>query len=316
MGTLLTMNLVPPSFASSAPNHTAVGGLNWLSRFRALACASWLLMFAPPLWAATFNTMLSDVDWQVEQSVFECRLSQPVTGFGQATFSRRAGEPETFYLQQKQILLPEGEATIGLGGPSWRQPGHHPQSLARAEVVAEAIPLRLETSVVKTLQAELLKGLRVIITRKAGDAMRNPVRVVVEPLKLRGALPRYQACLKQLLPVSYADVARTTVYFDNAADLLPLDERRKLDWIALYVKEDAQIKRILIDGHTDSIGPRPKNLEISKARSQNIAAYLENAGVERDKITVRWHGERYPVATNATDQGRHKNRRVTIRLER
>ena len=89
-----------------------------INLLRINALSGGLLMIAAPAWAATFNTVLSDVDWQVDQSVFECKLSQPVAGFGQAIFSRRAGEPEVFYLQQKQILMPEGAATISLGRPS------------------------------------------------------------------------------------------------------------------------------------------------------------------------------------------------------
>ena len=284
-------------------------------RIGGFVLSGWLLLVVPS-WAVTFNTLLSDVNWQVDQSIFECKLSQPVTGFGQAAFSRRAGEPEAFYLQQKQILLPAGKATIGLGQPSWQQPGTMPKSLAEARIVAETIPLRVENSLVETLQSELLKGLRVIITRKTEDASRNPVRVVVEPLRFRSALINYQTCLKQLLPVSYAEVSRTTLYFDSASDELTAEERRKLEWVALYVKEDQQIKRVLIDGHTDSVGPRPNNIDISKLRSQRIATYLASAGVDNNRITTRWHGERYPIASNATDQGRQKNRRVTIRLER
>ena len=155
-------------------------------------------MIAAPAWAATFNTVLSDVDWQVDQSVFECKLSQPVAGFGQAIFSRRAGEPEVFYLQQKQILMPEGAATISLGRPSWQQPGNLPRPLVDTRVVAEPVPLRVDSSLVETLRAELLKGLRVIITGKPGNTSRNPVRVVVEPLKFRSAVTRYQTCQKQL----------------------------------------------------------------------------------------------------------------------
>ena len=280
------------------------------------ALSGGLLVIAAPAWAATFNTVLSDVDWQVDQSVFECKLSQPVAGFGQAIFSRRAGESEIFYLQQKQILMPEGAATISLGRPSWQQPGNLPRPLVDTRVVAEPVPLRVDSSLVATLRAELLKGLRVIITGKPDNTSRNPVRVVVEPLKFRSAVTRYQTCLKQLLPVSYAEVSRTTLYFDSASDELAADEQRKLEWVALYVKQDQGIKRVLIDGHTDSVGARPNNLDVAKSRSQHIADYLVAAGIDRDRITARWHGERYPIASNATDQGRQKNRRVTVRLER
>lgn len=275
-----------------------------------------MVIVAPSAGAATFNTALSDVDWQVASSILECKLSQPISGFGQAIFSRRAGEAEDFYLQQKQILMPVGSATISLSRPAWQQADNFPEAVAERNVVAEPVPLRIDDSLVTRLQAELLKGLRIIITRSLGDERHNPVRVVIEPLRFRTALADYQACLQQLLPVSYAEASRTTLQFDSASDELTADERRKLDWVARYTKEDASIKRVLVDGHTDSVGPRPKNMNIAKSRSERIAAYLVSLGVDEAKIITRWHGERYPIATNATEQGRRKNRRVTVRLER
>jgi outer membrane protein OmpA-like peptidoglycan-associated protein len=47
-----------------------------------------------------------------------------------------------------------------------------------------------------------------------------------------------------------------------------------------------------------------------------VSEYLSLKGVPKDKITTRWHGERYQVETNRTRKGRAKNRRVTIRLEK
>lgn len=274
-----------------------------------------LALLARPASAAIFSTAISDVAWNVEGSVFECRLSQGISGFGQAVFSRRAGERQAFYLKQKQILLPVGTATISLGRPAWQSLDHLPQPVAETNVVAELIALRINEPIAETLLDELLKGLRIIVTR-AGEEQRNPVRVVVEPLKFRTAFKDYQGCLGKLLPVSYAEVSRTTLYFSNASDELTPDERRKLDWVALYMKEDKGIKRVLVDGHTDSLGPRPNNLEVSKARSERIAAYLVAAGIDSKRITTRWHGERYPIASNTDNAGRQKNRRVTVRLER
>jgi outer membrane protein OmpA-like peptidoglycan-associated protein len=281
-----------------------------------VAAFSIALASSPYVLAATFNTAMSDVDWRVSRSVFECKLSHDVTGFGQAVFAHRAGEPEGFHLQQRQILLPAGEASVTFGHPTWQAAESLPRLLTRAEVVAETVPLRLKESYAQSLQEELLKGLRVIITRSFAGEERNPVRVVVEPLKFPAALKEYQECFKQLLPVSYADISRTTLYFDKAPDELSAEDKRRLNWMVLYIKADRSIKRVLVDGHTDSVGARPENLDASKLRAERIAAYLVAAGVDAASITTRWHGERYPVASNANDQGRQKNRRVTVRLER
>ena len=71
-----------------------------------------------------------------------------------------------------------------------------------------------------------------------------------------------------------------------------------------------------IDGHTDSVGGRSDNLELAQRRAEEVTRYFVNQGLDKSKIQTRWHGERYPVESNATRKGRAKNRRVTIRLER
>ena len=54
-----------------------------------------------------------------------------------------------------------------------------------------------------------------------------------------------------------------------------------------------------------------------KQRAEKVTAYLLQKGIPPEKIVSRYHGERYPVAANnRTNDGRERNRRVTIRLER
>src|SRR5690606_501934 len=68
--------------------------------------------------AATFSTALTDIEWRVKGSVFECSLSHPVGGYGAAMFTRRAGEAEMFRLQSDQLALTPGTALIQALWPS------------------------------------------------------------------------------------------------------------------------------------------------------------------------------------------------------
>jgi outer membrane protein OmpA-like peptidoglycan-associated protein len=271
------------------------------------------MLATPSLHALTFYTPMSVVEWQVNRSVFECRLSHPVAGYGSAVFARGAGESEFFYLQQKQILLPVGEAKVSIASPSWHADALE-QLLATTQVKADRIPLKLEQPLAQQLQAELLNGMRVIVTgTSVGES--DPVYVVLDPLKFRAAQQQYLRCFKQLLPMSFAQVERTTLHFARAGDELSASDIRKLNALVVYAKADSRIKHIFIDGHTDSLGERPENLNMSKLRSERIANYLQAAGISPDRIITRWHGERYPVASNRTTEGRQKNRRLTVRLD-
>ena len=70
---------------------------------------------------------------------------------------------------------------------------------------------------------------------------------------------------------------------------------------------------LLIVGHTDAIGSDAYNQDLSERRSESAGRYLESRGV-RTRIQTRGLGEREPVATNDTDAGRQRNRRVEVAI--
>ena len=65
-------------------------------------------------------------------------------------------------------------------------------------------------------------------------------------------------------------------------------------------------------GHTDLTGPELYNQRLSEQRAQAVADYLTELGVEASRINVRGEGALMPVSTNATAEGRARNRRVEI----
>ena len=77
-----------------------------------------------------------------------------------------------------------------------------------------------------------------------------------------------------------------------------------------------QYPNSLVDvmGHTDSTGSDAYNEDLSKRRADAVAGYLTLRGVSRARIATIGYGERYPVAENATEEGRARNRRVEIKI--
>jgi OmpA-OmpF porin, OOP family len=67
----------------------------------------------------------------------------------------------------------------------------------------------------------------------------------------------------------------------------------------------------VIEGHTDNVGNPEHNLDLSKRRAEAVVAYLvENYGIESSRLAARGYGMSRPVADNASDAGRQKNRRI------
>jgi outer membrane protein OmpA-like peptidoglycan-associated protein len=65
-------------------------------------------------------------------------------------------------------------------------------------------------------------------------------------------------------------------------------------------------------GHADSVGSDEYNLDLSDRRADNVADILESGGVQEYRILKEGRGERQPIASNETDTGRARNRRVEV----
>jgi len=100
----------------------------------------------------------------------------------------------------------------------------------------------------------------------------------------------------------------------NSAELSAGD-KAKLDAIVPVLK-NPKVAFIAgeVDGYTDSTGEEKYNLDLSKRRAQSVATYVQSQGVNLgDRFAVNGYGEAYPVADNATAEGRAQNRRVVLR---
>jgi len=69
---------------------------------------------------------------------------------------------------------------------------------------------------------------------------------------------------------------------------------------------------IEVAGHTDSRGSDEYNMNLSQQRAEAVRNYLISKGIAADRLTAKGYGESQPVADNATDEGRFKNRRVEL----
>ncbi|HMR42403.1 MAG TPA: OmpA family protein, partial [Saprospiraceae bacterium] len=67
-------------------------------------------------------------------------------------------------------------------------------------------------------------------------------------------------------------------------------------------------------GHTDNVGEADENMKLGARRAGAIKDILVKSGVNANQITTDSKGESQPVASNDTEEGRHDNRRVEVRL--
>jgi outer membrane protein OmpA-like peptidoglycan-associated protein len=100
------------------------------------------------------------------------------------------------------------------------------------------------------------------------------------------------------------------VYFDvNKATLRP-ESHLVLNAVVDVMKKYPKLRKVSVEGHTDSDGAAASNLKLSQGRSETVLEYLVSHGVERNRLTARGFGEDRPVLPNTSPAGKSANRRV------
>ena len=104
------------------------------------------------------------------------------------------------------------------------------------------------------------------------------------------------------------------VHFDlDKASIKPVSFEL-LDQVAATLRGNPELRRVRVEGHTDSQGQEDYNDSLSEARAQAVRDHLVRAGVEHGRLEARGYGESRPVETNDTKEGRAKNRRVEFTI--
>ncbi|URA09941.1 OmpA family protein [Thermospira aquatica] len=99
--------------------------------------------------------------------------------------------------------------------------------------------------------------------------------------------------------------------FDKAT--IRKEFEKGLDQLAEVLKKYPKLD-IVVSGHTDSIGNPAYNQKLSELRAKAIADYLLQQGISQDRISYIGYGDTRPLVSNATPEGRAKNRRVEIKI--
>ena len=108
------------------------------------------------------------------------------------------------------------------------------------------------------------------------------------------------------------DVSRNPIYFRHDKATLTHEGQLSLDAALAYFRKHSNIKRILVEGHTDYTGPKKYNESLSDKRTDIVRNYLTVNGIDPDLIATIGKGEQQPVDQNWTREGRIRNRHVGI----
>jgi outer membrane protein OmpA-like peptidoglycan-associated protein len=106
-------------------------------------------------------------------------------------------------------------------------------------------------------------------------------------------------------------VAVYGIHFDTGKATIQQDSESILSQIVKLLEENGDLN-LLVEGHTDNQGAAAANMTLSKQRAQAVVDWLKGHGVDAARLTAQGFGQTKPIADNATEEGRAKNRRVEL----
>ena len=109
------------------------------------------------------------------------------------------------------------------------------------------------------------------------------------------------------------DFVLENVYFDTGKSSLKPNSFKALNDLV----EIRKIKNTMIgeiQGHTDNVGKDEENMKLSQDRADEVRKYLVSKGIEAARVTSKGYGPTMPIADNASDAGKAKNRRTSLKV--
>jgi OOP family OmpA-OmpF porin len=101
------------------------------------------------------------------------------------------------------------------------------------------------------------------------------------------------------------------IHFDIAKAVIKAESQPIITKMIALMKENPELK-VEIQGHTDNTGDPAGNQALSEKRATAVKTALVEAQIESSRMTAKGYGRTKPVADNATDDGKAKNRRVEL----
>jgi OmpA-OmpF porin, OOP family len=110
-----------------------------------------------------------------------------------------------------------------------------------------------------------------------------------------------------------ATIVLNNIFFDFNKAILKSESFPELNRIVDLMNQKSTML-VELAGHADATGPENYNLILSEQRAKAVGKYIAGKGIAKERIAVVFYGESKPIDTNATPEGRKKNRRVEFKI--
>ena len=260
----------------------------------------------------TADRLIQTAEWSARETLAEDRRKDLVKEHDKLVLEARTMEADR---ARQQAMLAKQSAAEAL---ALRE-----QALMEA---AEAQKLRDEAQLAQSLamesqreaefkaeeartEAEIARLEAAGEAEKARQARAEADAARAEMESLRGRLSELEAKQTERgLLITLGDV----LFEFNKSELKAGGQRNLLPLAEVLKERNDQM--VIIEGHTDSIGSHAYNMSLSEKRAQSVEQYLVEQGIDVNRISTKGLGPDFPVADNASNEGRQLNRRVEVIL--
>lgn len=268
--------------------------------------------------AKVYQAPFDHAKWTLKTSPLQCTLTHQIPGYGVATFDTKAGEQQTFTLETIISQFHAMSAQIVDRAPKWKTPtgDHQAKTLAKLKVTNKSRPVHLTKLTSYEMLAALAEGREPYIQIQMAQSDHHD-QVVLSATGFPKPYRGYLKCIDGLVKYTFDEVKKSTLFFNSGSLAIPEDAKSRLDAIIAYIETDPNVYRIDLTGHSDSKGGYLINRKLANQRMWAIKDYLVmEGGLDPKLFTLKGYSDRMPIASNKTEAGRAKNRRVELKIYR
>lgn len=146
-----------------------------------------------------------------------------------------------------------------------------------------------------------------------GDGILDPLDACPEQAGNPNADPTKNGCPLARVEKGQVRITEQVQFKTGSATILP-ESDPLLQAVAQILRDNPDIKKVRVEGHTDNRGGKAMNRRLSRRRAASVARWLTKAGIEKGRLVSEGFGMDRPIADNETEEGRQQNRRVEFHI--
>jgi outer membrane protein OmpA-like peptidoglycan-associated protein len=275
-----------------------------------LSALAGMLAFPALAGIQQYQARLHEARWEVATEGLACVLSHEIPHYGRVEFRRNGANDLVFTVQARRPPLLRTEAELSSDPTDWKHAAVR-RELDPLEASLTQEPFRIDGARARRLFTELEQGMAPTLQYQDWSDGLDQVMVRISPVFFRTARREFMDCAGDQSRFGMAEGQPTRVYFVfDSAELTPLG-REVLEETVRHLRAQRR-GLVLVEGHASSEGGVEYNLSLSRERAIRVRNFLMERGIPRERFELRFLGSSRPLASNDSEAGRTRNRRVEL----